>query len=100
MLRASLFAAAFAALAAAAAAFPPGTGAVAGRPLVALDTRFGRVVVRLRPDNAPRAVAAVRAAAAAGSAGRFYRAERRPDAGAPGPPYALLQVRFDCVLGG
>ena len=68
-----------------------------GKDRVALLTPFGRIVFKLLPDNAPKAVAALQAAAKRRDCRdcKFYRAEARPNEamGQPptGPPYALLQ---------
>ena len=66
---------------------------------VALNTPYGRIVLKLLPENAPHTVAAVRRLArergCTPAACNFYRAEARPnydmDELPEGPPYALLQ---------
>jgi hypothetical protein len=72
--------------------------AAGGGDRVALNTPYGRIVLRLLPNNAPRAAALVLQLARDGgcdAACKFYRAEARPSTfrGEPpeGPPYALLQ---------
>ncbi|KAL4518343.1 hypothetical protein Ndes2526A_g01220 [Nannochloris sp. 'desiccata'] len=64
---------------------------------IALHTPYGRIVVKLLSDNAPRAAAAVRQHAISKGCKdcNFYRAEARPSQEKhqpkEGPPYALLQ---------
>jgi hypothetical protein len=64
---------------------------------IALHTPYGRIVVKLLSDNAPRAAAAVRQHAISKGCNdcNFYRAEARPSEvkhqPKEGPPYALLQ---------
>lgn len=65
---------------------------------VGLQTPYGRIVLRLLPDNAPNAVAAVKKLAAAQGCLKcnFYRNEARPETSNPeGPPYGLLQGELD-----
>ena len=68
---------------------------------VAIQTPYGRINIKLLPENAPLAAEAVRKLATENGCEdcKFYRAEARPLAsrgqGVEGPPYALLQGQFN-----